>query len=80
MKELIKKFGHENAKISKTPMDTTTKLDRDEHGKDVDIKLYRSVIGSLLYLTASRPNVMFSLYLCARFQSCLKKSHLSAVK
>ena len=46
----------------------------------VDIKLYRSMIGSLLYLTASRPNIMFSVRLCAQFQSCPKESHLIAVK
>ena len=58
-KELIKRFGLEGAKTSKTPMATTTKLDKDEQGTCVDIKLYRSMIGSLLYLTASRPDIMF---------------------
>ena len=66
-RELIKKFELEDAKTSKTHMATTTKLDKDEQGKNVDIKLYRSMIGSLLYLTASRPDIMFSVYLCARF-------------
>ena len=61
-------------------MATTTKLDKDEQGINVDIKLYRSMIGSLLYLTASRPDIMFSVCLCARFQSCPKESHLIAVK
>ena len=61
-------------------MATTTKLDKDEQGINVDIKLYRSMIGSLLYLTASRPDISFSIYLCARFQSCPKESHLIAVK
>ena len=61
-------------------MATTTKLDKDEQGKCVDIKLYRSMIGSLLYLTDSRPDIMFSVCLCARFQSCPKESHLIAVK
>ena len=61
-------------------MTTTTKLDKDEQGKNVDIKLYRSIIGSLLYLTASMLNFMFSVYLCARFQSCPKESHLIALK
>ena len=50
-KELIKRFGLEGASTSKTPMATTTKLDKDEQGKSVDIKLYRSMIGSLLYLS-----------------------------
>jgi len=61
-------------------MATTTKLDKDDQGKCVDIKLYRNMIGSLLYLTASRPDIMFSVCLCARFQSCPKESHLIAVK
>ena len=61
-------------------MATTTKLDKDEQGIKVDIKLYRSMIDSLLYLTASRPDIMFSVCLCARFQSCPKESHLIVVK
>ena len=61
-------------------MATITKLDKDEQGINVDIKFYRSMIGSLLYLTASRPDIMFSVCLCARFQSCPKESHLIMVK
>ena len=61
-------------------MSSSTKLDKDERGKSVDIKLYRSMIGSLLYLTASRPDILFSVCLCARFQSNPKESHLVAVK
>ena len=52
-RELIKRFGLEDAKLSKTPMATTTKLDKDEQCINVNIKLYRSMIGSLLYLTAT---------------------------
>ena len=66
-RELIKKFGLEDAKTSKTLMAITTKLDKDEQGKNIDIKLYRSMIGSLLYLTASRPDIMFSVCQCTRF-------------
>ena len=66
-RELIKKFGLENMNISKTPMATTTKLDKDEQGKNIDIKLYHNMIGSLLYLTASRSDIMFIVCLCARF-------------
>ena len=73
-RELIKKFGLEDAKVSKTPMTTTTKLDKDEQGKNVDIKLYRSMIGSLFYLMISRPDSIFSVCLCARFQYCPKES------
>ena len=61
-------------------MATTTNLDKDEQGTNVNIKLYRSMICSLLYLTASRPNIMFSMCLCVRFQSCPKEFHLIAVK
>ncbi|XP_059654946.1 secreted RxLR effector protein 161-like [Cornus florida] len=70
----------EDVKHAKTPMSSSVKLDKDEKGKDVDIKKYRGMIGSLLYLTTSRPNIMFSVCLCARFQSCPKESHLYAVK
>ena len=64
----------------KTPMPTNGHLDLDEGGNPVDQTLYRSMIGSLLYLTASRPDIMFSGYMCARFQANPKKAHLSAVK
>ena len=61
-------------------MSTSIKLDKDENGINVDRKKYRGMIGSLLYLTASRPNIMFSVCLCARFQASPKESHLVAVK
>ena len=61
-------------------MATTTKLDKDEQVINADIKFYRNMIGSLLYLTASRPDIMFCVCLCARFQSCPKESHLIVVK
>ena len=70
----------EGSKVIGTPMIPLCKLDKDEGGKNVDSKLYRGMIGSLLYLTASRTDIMFSVYLCARFQSNLKESHLNAVK
>ena len=79
-KELIKRFGMDGCKTSKTPMSTTTKLDKDENGKSVDEKKYRGMIGSLLYLTSSRPDIMYATCLCARFQACPKESHLHAVK
>ncbi|KAK9037261.1 hypothetical protein V6N11_022180 [Hibiscus sabdariffa] len=80
IKENLKKFGLENVKPQATPMSSSIKLDKDEEGKCVDSKLYRSMIGSLLYLTASRPDIMFSVCLCARFQANPKESHLKAVK
>lgn len=61
-------------------MSTTVKLNDDMGGKLVDQTLHRSMIGSLLYLTASRPDISFSVGVCARFQANLKESHLAAVK
>ena len=55
------------------------KLDKNEYGKNIDLKLYRGMIGSLLYLTASRPNTIFSVCMYARYQSNLKESHLNTV-
>ena len=55
----------ENAKPCSTPMSSSIKLDKNEKGKSVDEKLYLSMIGSLVHLTASRPNIMFSVCLCA---------------
>ncbi|KAI3758119.1 hypothetical protein L6452_05669 [Arctium lappa] len=64
----------------KNPMATGSKLHADLEGKSVECKLYREMIGSLLYLTASRPDIMFATCLCARFQANPKESHLYAVK
>ena len=70
----------DDCKLIKTPMPTNGHLDLDKGGKSVDQTLYRSMIESLLYLTASRPDIMFSVCMCARFQANPKESHLSAVK
>ncbi|GJZ40319.1 retrovirus-related pol polyprotein from transposon TNT 1-94 [Tanacetum coccineum] len=72
VKEMLKKFGLEDSKPIKTPMSSETKLTRDEDGEPIDDTKYRGMIGSLLYLTASRPNIMFSVCLCARFQEAPK--------
>ncbi|GJW27431.1 retrovirus-related pol polyprotein from transposon TNT 1-94 [Tanacetum coccineum] len=80
VKEMLKKFGLETAKPIKTPMSSETKLTRDEKGEPIDDTKYCGMIGSLLYLTASRPDIMFSVCLCARFQEAPKTSHLEAVK
>ena len=61
-------------------MSTTTKLNKDENGKPVDEKYFRGMIISFLYLTASRPDIMFATCLCARFQSSPRESHLNAIK
>ena len=72
IRELIKKFGLKGAKISKTFMDTTTKLDKDKQGKNINIKLYCSMFGSFLYLTVSRSDVMFSICFVLNFNFILK--------
>jgi hypothetical protein len=64
----------------KTPMGTNGHLDLDTGGKSVDQKVYRSMIGSLLYLCASRPDIMLFVCMCARFQANHKEVHLRAVK
>jgi len=79
-KDLIHRFGMENAKHMATPMSIACYLDKDETDQSIDIKKYRGMIGSLLYLSASRPDIMFSVCMCARFQSNPKESHLSVVK
>ncbi|XP_065623228.1 secreted RxLR effector protein 161-like [Quercus suber] len=61
-------------------MSSSAKLSKDASGVDIDPTLYRSMIGSLLYLTASRPDIAFSVGVCARFQAAPKESHLTAVK
>ena len=80
IKEMLKKFGLEESKPMKTPMSSDTKLTKEEASESVDSTKYRGMIGSLLYLTASRPDIMFSVCLCARFQEDPKTSHLETVK
>ena len=80
IRDLLKNFNLEEVKAKNTPMGSSIKLDMDEKGKSVDQTKYRGMIGSLLYLTASRPDIMCSVCLCARFQACPKESHLNAVK
>jgi hypothetical protein len=66
-RDILKKFGMDNAKPIKTSIDTNGHLDLDMGGTSVDQKVYRSIIGSLLYLCASMPNIMLSVCMCARF-------------
>ncbi|XP_075097994.1 secreted RxLR effector protein 161-like [Nicotiana tabacum] len=70
----------DSSKFIDTPIATTTNLDLDEEGKSVEHKLYKGMIGSLLYLTTSRLDIVFGVGLCARFQANPKESHLKAVK
>jgi hypothetical protein len=79
-KDIVRKFKMEDFKAMATPMSTTTALDADEEGEHVDQKEYRSMIGSLFYLTATMPNIQFSVCLCARFQASPRTSHRQAVK
>jgi hypothetical protein len=78
--DMLKKFHMVNAKPIKTPMPTNGHLDLNGNGTAVDIKVYRSMIGSLLYLCASRPDIMLSVCMCARFQANSKECHLSTIK
>jgi hypothetical protein len=79
-KDLLRKFDMGEAKPLSTPMSTTTALDEDKEGEAVDQKEYQSMIGSLLYLTATRPDIQFAVCLCACFQSSPRTSHRQAVK
>jgi hypothetical protein len=78
--DLLKRFGMKDAKPAKTPMGTDGHVDLNKGGKFVDQKAYRSMIGSLLYLCARRPDIMLSVCMCARFQSDPRECHLMAVK
>ncbi|GKC25352.1 hypothetical protein Tco_1027502 [Tanacetum coccineum] len=78
--EILKKFGFSTVKTASTPIETSKPLLKDAEAEDVDVHLYRSMIGSLMYLTASRPDIMFVVCACARFQVTTKVSHIHAVK
>ncbi|GJS74733.1 putative ribonuclease H-like domain-containing protein [Tanacetum coccineum] len=78
--EILKKFGFSTVKTASIPIETSKPLMKDENAEDVDVYLYRSMIGSLRYLTSSRPDIMFVVCTCVRFQVTPKVSHLHAVK
>nr|GFA05959.1 hypothetical protein [Tanacetum cinerariifolium] len=78
--DILKKFRYTDVRSSNTPMDKENPWGKNETGKDVDLHLYRSMIGSLMYLTVSRPDIMFAVYACARHQVTPKECHLHAVK
>ncbi|GKC44697.1 putative RNA-directed DNA polymerase [Tanacetum coccineum] len=80
VKDILNKFDFRTIKPASTPIEAHKSLGKDEEGEDVDVHLYRSMIGCLMYLTASRPDIMFAVCLCARFQVTPKVSHLHAVK
>jgi len=76
----LKRFKLDDAKPMSTSMHLTTSLSLDKESNSMDITEYRQMIGSLLYLTTSRPIIMFSVCLCARFQADPRKVHLSTLK
>nr|GEV25366.1 hypothetical protein [Tanacetum cinerariifolium] len=78
--EILRKFGLTDGKSASTPIDTEKPLLKDPDGEDVDVHIYRSMIGSLMYLTLSRPDIMFAVCTCARFHVTPKVSHLHAIK
>nr|GEX23401.1 uncharacterized mitochondrial protein AtMg00810-like [Tanacetum cinerariifolium] len=78
--EILKKFRLSEGKLASTPIDAEKPLLKDSDGEDVDVHIYRSMIGSLMYLTSLRPDIMFAVCACARFQVTPKGSDLNAVK
>ena len=80
IKDMLKKFGMNEAKPISTPMGTNGNLDSDASGNMVNQKMYWSMIRSILYLTILRPDVIFSVCICARFQASPRESHLKATK
>ena len=79
-KNLVKKFGLESTSSVRTPMSPNVKLTTDLLGKSVDSSLYRSMIGSFLYLTASRPDTNYNVGVCVRYQANPEESHMIALK
>nr|GEW10259.1 uncharacterized mitochondrial protein AtMg00810-like [Tanacetum cinerariifolium] len=78
--EIIKKYGMETSDLVDTPMVEKSKLDADPQGKEIDPTCYREMIGSLMYLTSSRPYLVFAVCTCARYQAKPTKKHLHVVK
>jgi isopentenyldiphosphate isomerase len=80
MKDLMKKFNMAEVKPVSTLMSSVASLGPDEDDEVVDQREYRSMIGSLLYLTAIRPNIQFAVGLCARFQASSRSSHWTTIQ
>ncbi|GKF91745.1 hypothetical protein Tco_0275446, partial [Tanacetum coccineum] len=78
--KILKNFVFIKVKTASTPMETQKPLLKDEDGEEVDVNMYRSMNGSLMYLTSSRPDIMFAMCACARYQVNQKVSHLHDVK
>ena len=80
IKEMLKKFNMFDSKPIDTPMGTNSKMIVEESDPLVNQTMYRGIIGSLLYLTASRTHIVYSVGMCVRFQACPRDSHLKAAK
>ncbi|GJY75479.1 hypothetical protein Tco_0480595 [Tanacetum coccineum] len=78
--EILKKYGMESCDPVGTPMEINDKLDLDQNGYPVDATKYRSMIGALMYLTSSRPDIVHATCLCARYQAKPTDKHLKEVK
>ncbi|XP_059635304.1 uncharacterized mitochondrial protein AtMg00810-like [Cornus florida] len=78
--ELVKKFGMKDSKYIQTPMSTSSKLDKDSNPNKVNHFLYRSMIGSFLYFAITRPDISFSVGVCARYQADPREQHILVVK
>nr|GEW36394.1 hypothetical protein [Tanacetum cinerariifolium] len=76
----LKKYGFESCDPMDTPMVEKSKLDEDKEGKAIDLSHYHGMIGTLLYLTASRPDLQFAICMCARYQARPTEKHIHAVK
>jgi hypothetical protein len=79
VKDMLKRFDMADSKPTKTPMALNGYLDLNEAGKSVDQKVFRSKIGSLIYLCASGPDIMLHVCMCARFQANPKECHLMPI-
>nr|XP_043623619.1 uncharacterized mitochondrial protein AtMg00810-like [Erigeron canadensis] len=80
IRDMLAKFDMSNITLKPTPMSPPNNLHADPEGKHVNPTHYRGMIGSLMYLTTSRPDIMFATCLCARYQASPRESHLLVVK
>ena len=80
LKEILKKYKMDSSKPFPTPLSTTTKLDLDSQSPKVNETTFRGMVGSLMYLTASRPDILFATSLCARFQCDPRETHVTIIK
>ncbi|XP_019260002.1 PREDICTED: uncharacterized protein LOC109238029 [Nicotiana attenuata] len=79
-REILKKFGMENCNATSTPMNPKEKLSKEDVTNKVDEGNFRSLIGCLMYLTATRPDILFAVSLLSRFMHCATEKHLKAAK